>query len=48
VFLAYEMVSRRRVNEKVESYVHLAGFVLLIGLILAVTIFGDLPRLLRR
>jgi regulator of sigma E protease len=48
VFLAYEIVSRRRVSEKVESYVHLAGFVLLVGLILAVTIFGDLPRLLGR
>jgi regulator of sigma E protease len=48
VFLAYEIVSRRRVNEKVESYVHLAGFVLLLGLILAVTVFGDLPRMLRR
>jgi regulator of sigma E protease len=48
VFLAYEIVARRRVDEKVESYVHLAGFVLLIGLILAVTVFGDLPRLLRR
>jgi len=48
VFLAYEIVARRRVDEKVESYVHLAGFVLLVGLILAVTVFGDLPRLLRR
>ncbi len=48
VFLGYEIVSRRRVNERVESYVHFAGFVLLVGLILAVTIFGDLPRLLRR
>jgi regulator of sigma E protease len=48
VFLGYEIVARRRVDEKVESYVHLAGFVLLIGLILAVTVFGDLPRLLHR
>ncbi len=48
VFLAWEIVSRRRVNERVESYVHFAGFVLLVGLILAVTIFGDLPRLLGR
>lgn len=48
VFLGYEIVARRRVNEKVESYVHLAGFLLLLGLILAVTIFGDLPRLLGR
>ncbi len=48
VFLAYEIVARRRVDEKVESYVHFAGFVLLVGLILAVTVFGDLPRLLHR
>ncbi len=48
VFLGYEIVARRRVNQKVESYVHLAGFVILVGLILAVTVFGDLPRLLGR
>jgi regulator of sigma E protease len=48
VFLAYEMVTRRRVSERVEGYVHLAGFVLLIGLLLAVTVFGDLARLLGR
>jgi regulator of sigma E protease len=48
VFLAYEIVARRRVSEKVEGYVHFAGFVLLVGLLLAVTIFGDLPRLLGR
>lgn len=46
VFLAYELVTRRRVNEKVESYVHAAGFVALIALLLGVTIFGDLARLL--
>jgi regulator of sigma E protease len=46
VFLGYEIVSRRRVSEKVESYVHFAGFVVLVGLLLAVTVFGDLPRLL--
>ena len=48
VFLAYEIVTRRRVNQRVETYVHLAGFVALFGLILAVTVFGDLARLLRR
>lgn len=52
VFLAYEMVTRRRVNEKVESYVHAAGFILLIGLLLGVTLFGkqdlDLAGLVRR
>jgi regulator of sigma E protease len=48
VFLAYEMVTRRRVNEKVESYVHAAGFIALVALLLGVTIFGDLARLLGR
>jgi regulator of sigma E protease len=48
VFLAYEIVTRRRVNQRVENFVHLAGFVAIFGLILAVTVFGDLARLLRR
>lgn len=48
VFLVYEIVARRRVSERVESFVHFAGFVLLVGLLLAVTLFGDLPRLLGR
>lgn len=48
VFLGYEIVTRRRVNERVEHLLHLAGFLLLVGLILAVTVFGDLPRLLGR
>ena len=47
-FLAYELVTRRRVNEKVESYVHAAGFIALIALLVGVTIFGDLARLLGR
>ena len=48
VFLGYEIVTRRRVNERVEHVFHLVGFFLLVGLILAVTVFGDLPRLLGR
>jgi regulator of sigma E protease len=48
VFLGYELVTRRRVNQRVESFVHLAGFVALFGLIIAVTVFGDLARLLGR
>jgi len=52
VFLAYELVTRRRVNEKVESYVHAAGFIALIALLLVVTLFGkqdlDLAGLARR
>jgi regulator of sigma E protease len=45
VFLGYEMVTRRRVNARVENALHLVGFVALGGLILAVTVFGDLARL---
>jgi regulator of sigma E protease len=45
-FLGYEILTRRRVNERVEHWFHVAGFFLLVGLIVAVTIFGDLPRLL--
>jgi regulator of sigma E protease len=48
VFLGYEIVTRRRVNQRVEGILHFAGFVLLVGLILAVTVFGDLPRLFGR
>jgi regulator of sigma E protease len=48
VFLVYEIVTRRRVNQRVESFVHLAGFVALFGLIIAVTVFGDLARIFRR
>jgi regulator of sigma E protease len=52
VFLALELVLRRRVNEKVESYVHAAGFVALVALLLGVTLFGkqdlDLAGLVRR
>jgi regulator of sigma E protease len=46
VFLAYEIVARRRVNERVENVLHVVGFVLLVGLLLGVTIFKDIPRLL--
>jgi len=46
VFLAWELVTRRRVNERVETWIHAAGFVALIALILGVTVFKDLRRLL--
>ena len=42
VFLAYEVVARRRVNARIESAVHLVGFLALIALLLGVTVFGDL------
>jgi regulator of sigma E protease len=46
LFLGYELVTRRRVNERVESLIHTGGFVVLLLLILAVS-FGDVARLLR-
>jgi regulator of sigma E protease len=46
LFLGYELVTRRRVNERVESLIHAGGFVVLLILILAVS-FGDVARLLR-
>ena len=48
VFLLYEIVTRRRVNSRVENALHLAGFFALLALILAVTVFGDLARMWRR
>jgi len=45
VFLGYEIVTRRRVDSRVENALHLVGFVALLGLIVAVTVFGDLARL---
>jgi regulator of sigma E protease len=46
--LAFEIVTRRRVNARLENIVHTVGFVALLALLLGVTIFGDLARLLRR
>jgi regulator of sigma E protease len=42
VFLAYEVVARRRVNARIEGAVHMVGFVALVALLLGVTVFGDL------
>lgn len=46
LFLGYELVTRRRVNERVEGIIHTGGFFVLLLLILAVS-FGDVRRLLR-
>ena len=32
----------------IVAVIHTAGFILLFGLLIAVTLFGDLPRLLRQ
>ena len=44
LFLLIEAVTRRRVNKDVEGYIHFAGLVLLLGLILFVT-FNDVIKL---
>lgn len=46
LFLGYELVTRRRVNERIEGLIHAAGLVVLVVLIVAVS-FGDVARLLR-
>lgn len=46
-FLGYELVTRRRVNQRVENVVHLIGALALLAL-LAATVFGDLARMFRR
>lgn len=43
IFLGIEIVTRRRVNERVEHLVHTAGFILLLALIALVTL-GDIRR----
>jgi len=42
VFLGMELVTRRKVNQKLESVVHVVGLLLLLGLLVAVVLFGDL------
>lgn len=42
VFLAYELVARRRVNARVESTIHAVGIMALFALIAYVTVFNDL------
>lgn len=46
LFLGYELVTRRRVNERVEGLIHAGGLVVLIAIIILVS-FGDVARLLR-
>jgi regulator of sigma E protease len=44
LFLLYELIFRRPVNQKVETAIHATGFLLLLGLIALVTV-GDIRRL---
>jgi regulator of sigma E protease len=47
VFLGWEMISRRRVNQRIEQNIHMAGMLVLIGLILIITLGNDIPNLFR-
>jgi regulator of sigma E protease len=47
VFLGWELLSRRRVNQRIEQNIHMAGMLVLIGFILIVTIAKDVPDYLR-
>lgn len=42
VFLSWELVSRRRVNQKIEATVHMVGMFVLLGFLVYVTIGNDL------
>ena len=42
VFLGIELVSGRKVNQRIETIVHMVGMLFLLGLVLFVTLFGDL------
>jgi len=42
VFLGAELVTGRKVNQRFESVVHVAGLLLLLGLLVFVVVFGDL------
>jgi regulator of sigma E protease len=42
VFLGAELLTGRKVNQRFESVVHVAGLLLLLGLLIVVVVFGDL------
>ena len=46
IFLLFELITRRRIKPEHEAYVHFAGFVLLILLIIFVS-YHDIVNLIR-
>ncbi|MFN7160584.1 MAG: M50 family metallopeptidase [Candidatus Gracilibacteria bacterium] len=44
LFMIYEVITRKRPNQKVETYIHVIGYVFILGLILLVT-YQDIVRL---
>ena len=47
VFIGIELVIRRRVSERIEGIVHGLGFAALLIMLVGVTIFGDIARMLK-
>jgi regulator of sigma E protease len=47
VFLLWELATGRRASQRIEAAVSWAGFLLLATLFLGVTLFGDIPKLLK-
>ncbi|MCU1278477.1 MAG: rane-associated zinc metalloprotease [bacterium] len=43
MFLGWEAVSRRRVNERIEQTIHMVGVLMLLGLIAVITVKNDIP-----
>ena len=47
VFLLFELIFKRQINPKYEGYIHAAGFIILILLMIAIT-YSDILRLFGR
>ncbi len=47
LFILWEMLSRRKVNERIEQTIHMAGMLVLVGFILIVTFGKDIPGLFK-
>jgi regulator of sigma E protease len=47
IFVLYEMITKKRANEKFEGTVNSVGMMILLGLILLITA-GDILRLIRK
>lgn len=45
LFILFEIITKKRVNARIESIIHSIGFILLLGLIVLVT-FSDIARLI--
>jgi len=47
VFIGWEIISRRRVNQRVEQTIHMAGLLVLISFLLIITVGKDIPDMWR-